>query len=408
MGWRYTVSSGQPPTGIFAAPRVERVHYGPGCLAGLPAEVDRLEASRVLVITGHTLIAEGKLLHRVRDLLGGRCVGVFGETRQHVPRPSVLAAARAAQEAEADLLISFGGGTPIDTAKLVALCLAENITEADQLDNFRIIFQYPDKVEVPAVRGPCLPHISISTTLSAGEFTNFAGATDEARGVKDLYTGEGLWASAAFLDPEVTVATPGWLWASTGIRAVDHAVETVCSRSAVPFADALALESLRLLFQHLPVATSDRQDLAAAAYCQLAAWMSIYSLTNVQVGLSHGLGHQLGARSNVPHGVTSCIMLPRVMEFNRPVTARQQRRIAEAVGVDTRRLSDESAAIAAVEELERLIDRLGIPRRLRDWGVSEKDLAAIARDALEDLVVATNPRPITSPEELVDLLHRAL
>ena len=157
---------------------------------------------------------------------------------------------------------------------------------------------------------PCLPQISISTTLSAGEFSNFAGATDEERKVKDLYTGDGLWVSAAFLDPVVTTATPGWLWASTGIRAVDHAIETVCSRISFPFSDGLALEALRLLRQHLPRSTSDRNDLESAGYCQVAAWMSIYNLTNVQVGLSHGLGHQLGARNDVPHGVTSCIMLP--------------------------------------------------------------------------------------------------
>ena len=116
--------------------------------------------------------------------------------------------------------------------------------------------------------------------------------------------------------------------------------------------------------QHLPRSTSDRDDLESAGYCQVAAWMSIYNLTNVQVGLSHGLGHQLGARNDVPHGVTSCIMLPRVMEFNRSVTAPQQRRIAEAMGVDTRNANDNEAAAAAVSALENLIDTLGISRRL--------------------------------------------
>ena len=214
--------------------------------------------------------------------------------------------------------------------------------------------------------------------------------------------------SAAFLDPAVTTATPGWLWASTGIRAVDHAIETVCSRISFPFSDGLALEALRLLQQHLPRSASNRDDLESSGYCQLAAWMSIYNLTNVQVGLSHGLGHQLGARNDVPHGVTSCIMLPRVMEFNRSMTAPQQRRIAEAMGVDTRNADDDEAAAAAVSALENLIDTLGIPRRLSDWGVSEADLALIAQDALEDLVVATNPRPIATQEEVVELLHRAL
>ncbi len=395
------------PTGSFTSPQVKRVHYGEGCLSALPAAVDELGGTRAFIITGNSLMQQGTILGQIQELLGDRFAGVFADTRQHVPRDTVLAATRAAQSADADLLISFGGGTPNDTAKLVALCLAENVTDENQLDRYRVRFQYPDKLEIPAVNNPCLPHISISTTLSAGEFTNFAGATDEERKVKDLYTGEGLWVSTAFLDPAVTTATPGWLWASTGIRSVDHAIETVCSKISFPFSDGLALESLRLLHQNLARSTSDRDDLVSAGYCQVAAWMSIYALTNVQMGLSHGLGHQLGARNDVPHGVTSCIILPRVMEFNRPVTAPQQRRIAEAMGVDTRNANDDEAAAAAVSALENLIDTLGIPRRLSDWGVSEADLALIAQDAMEDLVVATNPRPIASQEEVVDLLLRA-
>lgn len=397
----------------FSNSRIDKVYYGQGCLANLPSEVDRLGASRVFIITGHSLKEQGTLLGRIQDLLGDRCAGVFAETRQHVPRETVLAATRAAQKVDADLLISFGGGTPNDTAKLVALCLAENITSTDQLDRYRIRFQYPDKLDVPTPTNPCLPHISITTTLSAGEFTNFAGSTDTDRKVKDLYTGENLWVSAAFLDPEVTTATPGWLWASTGIRAVDHAIESVCSKSAMPFADALALEALSMLFQHLPPSTRDREadkndDLTSAGYCQVAAWMSFHAGTNVWVGLSHGIGHQLGARADVPHGVTSCIMLPRVMEYNRSVTAPQQRRIAGAMGIETEGMSDEEASIAAVSALEDLIDRLGVPRRLRDWGVSQEDFAPIVHDAMEDMVVAFNPRPIANQEELVELLQRAL
>ena len=397
----------------FSNSRIDKVYYGQGCLANLPAEVDRLGGSRVFIITGNSLKEQGTLLGRIQDLLGDRCAGVFAETKQHVPRESVLAATRAAQKADTDLLVSFGGGTPNDTAKLVALCLAENITSTDQLDRYRIRFQYPDKLDVPTPTNPCLPHISITTTLSAGEFTNFAGSTDPDRKVKDLYTGENLWVSAAFLDPEVTTATPGWLWASTGIRAVDHAIESVCSNSAMPFADALALEALSMLFQHLPPSTTNlesgkNEDLTSAGYCQVAAWMSFHAGTNVWVGLSHGIGHQLGARADVPHGVTSCIMLPRVMEYNRSVTAPQQRRLAEAMGIETGGMSDEEASIAAVSALEDLIDRLGIPRRLRDWGVTQEDFAPIVQDAMEDMVVAFNPRPIANQEELVELLQKAL
>ena len=387
---------------------LEKVIFGPGSLAKLPDQVDRLGGRRAFIVTGNTLATKTDLVERVKTALGDRCAGVFHDSQQHVPRPAVMEATEAARSADADLLISFGGGSPIDLAKMVALCLAEDIRTEEDLDGYRIRFQYPDQVDIPAVTNPALPQISISTTLSAGEFTCFAGCTDPVRQTKDLYFATQLIPRAAFLDPELAVATPGWLWGSTGIRSVDHAVEAVYSKNHQPFADALSLKALSMLFSHLPRASADPEDLAARGQCQVAAWMSIYSLPSVQVGLSHGIGHQLGARCNVPHGVTSCIMLPVVMDFNRPVTADRQALIAQAMGVDTRGLSDPEAAAAASDRLRGLVRELGIKDRLSDWGVTEADLPGIAADALEDLVVATNPRPVTSAEEVVELLRQVL
>lgn len=387
---------------------MEKVIFGPGCLSRLAEQVDRLGGKRVFVITGNTLATQTDLVDRVKNTLGDRCAGVYNKTKQHVPRQSVLEATEAARSAGADLIVSFGGGSPVDAAKMVALCLAENVRSEAELDRYRIRFQYPDVVEIPSMTRPAPPHISISTTLSAGEFTAFAGCTDPARQTKDLYFSNEMMPRVAFLDPELTVATPGWLWGSTGIRSVDHCVESVYSKIHQPFADALGLKALSMLFEYLPRASRDSNDIAARGQCQVAAWMSIYSLPSVQVGLSHGIGHQLGARCDVPHGVTSCIMLPVVMDFNRPVTADRQKFIADAMGVDTSSMTDEQAAAAASDRLRGLVQELGIKNRLSDWGVTEKDLPGIATDALEDLVVATNPRPVTSNEQVVELLRSVL
>ena len=142
------------PTGSYASLQVKRVHYGEDCLSALPATVDKLRGTRVFIITGHSLMQQGTILGRIQELLGDRCVGVFSDTRQHVPRATVLEATRAAQSGDADLLVSFGGSTPNDTAKLVALCLAENVTDERQLDRYRIRFQYPDQVEIPEAPNP--------------------------------------------------------------------------------------------------------------------------------------------------------------------------------------------------------------------------------------------------------------
>jgi alcohol dehydrogenase len=313
---------------------------------------------------------------------------------------------KAAKKAGADVFVSVGGGSPIDSARAMALCLAEGLTEACQLDNYMVKFQYPDKVEIPSMRREAIPHISISTTLSMAEFTNIAGITDEERKVKDLYIDNNLMVKVAILDPEMTVTTPAWLWGSTGIRSMDHAVESICSISHMPLNDALSLAAISMLFEHLPTSTEDPKDIAARGQCQIAGWMSIFGITNVMVGLSHGIGHQLGAICNAPHGVTSCLMLPHIMEFNRPVTADRQAIIAKAMGIDTRGMTDEEAATKAADTLYNFIKDLKVSQRLRDWGVQEANFEVIADSAMQDMVVAGNPRPVRR-EDIIELLRKA-
>lgn len=400
------MSSAEAFFGKFDIPPMRRVWYGANCLEQLPQEVEQLGGRRVFVIASKTVAGETDLVGRLEELLGDKLVGVSAASKQHVPRQSVLAATEEARRLQADFLVSLGGGSQIDCAKAVALCLAEGISSPEALDHYRVLYEYPDKVTIPSLRGKAIPHITVGTTISAGEFTNIAGITDEVRKVKDLYIDDQLMPKVAFMDPTVTVYTPGWLWASTGMRAVDHSVEAYISKTHTPFTDALAFSALRMLFTYLPLASREADNLAAKVNCQLAAWMSIFGLLNVLLGLSHGIGHQLGARCNVPHGVTSCIMLPHVLEFNLPVTMERQAQLAEAMGVDTRGLSAEEAARAGIEALRNFIKGLGLPYRLRDANVRREDFDGIVKDAMEDLIVASNPRPATR-EDVYALLEAA-
>ena len=136
--------------------------------------------------------------------------------------------------------------------------------------------------------------------------------------------------------------------------------------------------------------------------------MSVCGLANVTLGLSHGIGHQLGARCDVPHGETSAVMMPHVMAFNREETMTRQAWTAEAMGVDIAGMSEAEAASAAADEVARLVkDDMGLPWRLRDVGVGHDDFPGIAKDALEDIIVASNPRQVRSTDEVIDLLHKA-
>ena len=307
----------RPLAGAFTLLPIDDVHYGPGALARLEATLEHYGVTRALLVTGTTLATKTDLVDRVRVAAGGRIAAVFHETTQHVHRGSVIRAIEAARACAADGIVSFGGGTPNDTGKAVVLGLAEDVAATGDFDRLRVRFEYPATVEVPPVTGEALPMVAISTTLSGGEFTHFAGVTDSERQVKDLYIDKKLAAHAVFLDPELTLATPDHLWLATGMRSVDHCIEALCSINAHPFTDALASEALAMLNRYLRECKADPGDLVARTQAHIAAWMSVCGLANVNLGLSHGIGHQLGARNDVPHGVTSCVMMPATMEFNK-------------------------------------------------------------------------------------------
>src|ERR1700744_1963901 len=262
----------------------------------------------------------------------------------HPPRVDVGAPANAARDVRADLVLTVGGGSVTDAAKMVGLCLGNDVTIPEQLDDFRAKITPEGKTERaptapegrtrrPLPKPPGVRFVAVPTTLSAGEFTSFAGCTDTARHVKESFGTALMMPSAVILDPAVTLHTPEWLFLSTGIRAVDHAVEDICSINPTPFSDGASLHALRLLSAGLRALKQNPDDLEARLNCQLGAWMSIMGSQNgVAKGASHGIGHVLGGAAGVPHGYTSCVMLPHVLRFNEPANAARQAMVAEALG----------------------------------------------------------------------------
>jgi alcohol dehydrogenase class IV len=267
------------------------------------------------------------------------------------------------------------------------------------------VFQLPDRLTIPALTRPKLPHLAIPTTLSGAEFTHIAGITRTDVGVKEIFLDPQLVPRVVFLDPTFTLPTPTTLWASTGLKALDHAIESVYSLKSNPFTDALCLEAVRQVFTHLERSVTRPDDLALRLALQHASWLACYGITNTWVGLGHALCHQVGARCGVPHGIAAGILLPHAMAFNRPVTLERQALLAQAMAIEGVTLA--ASATEAADRVAGLVARLGVPQRLRDVGVSRTALGAIADHTARDFVVRTNPRPIRSAAEIRALLEEA-
>jgi len=318
----------------------------------------------------------------------------------HTPRHAVVEATAMARDARADLIVTVGGGSITDGAKAVQLCLANNISNAEAIDGLRPI-KGPDGTVAPppSMKPPTVPQVTVPTTLSAGEFSAISGVTDERHRVKELIRHPGIIPRTVVLDPAVTVHTPEWLWLSTGIRAVDHCVEGICSGEANPFADAQALHGLSLLSRGLPRVKADPANLEARLDCQIGSWLSMGPLASgVPMGASHGIGYVLGAMFEIPHGHTSCVMLPAVMRWNKEVNRERQALVAAAMG---------HANEDAGDVLDQFIAGLEMPRSLGAVKIGRESFGKMAEQAMDTPWVPRNPRPITGPAQVREILELA-
>jgi alcohol dehydrogenase len=359
----------QPFAGEFTLTPIEQVISGSGVVASALADaLDRRGCQRAVIVTGRTLAASS-VLTDVRCALGHRLAAVFMGARQHVPAGSVAALVAELRRVDADAVVSLGGGSPIDTAKMAVHALL------------------PEPGEGMPGRMDALLHVAIPTTLSAGEFTSVAGITDEGSRIKRAVVDPRLAPRVVFTDPTLTLPTPDWLWAATGIRALDHAIESSYSSRHHPLSDALAARGIRLLLEHLPpsIHCTGPERVDHRGHCQLAAWLSVFGITNAGFGLSHAFGHQIGPRWHVPHGITSCITLPHVMRFMADRVPERFAPIAEGFGVSFDAAAPHPAALQCADRLTAFISQFDLPQRLREVDVPREridDLAGIVHEML--------------------------
>lgn len=386
-------------SGRVVLSKMDEVQFGKPAAQAVAELARRYDAQRVFLMVSGTLNRETDEIEKLRRALGNHCVGTFDRMPPHTPRKAVIEAAEMAREAKADLIVTLGGGSITDGAKAVQLCLANDIRRPEDLDKVRSVKQPDGSMGPPPMNRPTVRQISVPTTLSAGEFSGISGVTDERTKVKELFRHPEIIPQAVVLDPAVTVHTPMWLWLSTGIRAVDHCVEGVCSGEANPYGDASALHGLSLLTRGLPRVMDNPKDLQARLDCQIGSWLSMAPLAaGVPMGASHGIGYVLGAVFDIPHGHTSCIMLPAAMRWNKPANAERQKLISTAMGQPGREAGD---------VLDDFIRGLGMPRSLREVKVGKEHFERISTQAMGTPWIPRNPRPIPTPAEVREILELA-
>ena len=385
--------------GIHHWPAQERVIYGKPAAEALLDEVRRAGAQRVFVTTTRS-ITNGALVGGIVSALGERFAGKFDAIAAHSPREAVISGAEALRESRADLVVAVGGGSVIDATKVMFLAIWRGARTVQELS------------ALAGVRGGANPEasawgmdpqplrmIAIPTTLSAAEFYTSAGVTDLQRHVKQMYSHPLAVPKAVILDPAATLETPIDLLLSTGMRAVDHAVEGWCSVRAAPIADACNRESMRLLADSLARIRRDAGDLEARSLAQHGMWLSrIATMAGIPYGASHGIGYLLGGGRGVPHGITSCVTLPAVLTWNASVKAPRQAQVSESFG---------GVGEPAGEVLRRFVASLGQPVRLRDVGIAHDELPAIAAAWDGTGPIATNPRPVRGKDDLLEILEIA-
>ena len=371
----------------------------PVALARLASE---LGAERVFLLASNSLQQASASFRDVRDALGFRYAGLFHQIGAHSPRRDVLQALQAVRAAEADLLVSIGGGSIIDACKAVQLAIDQDIHSEAQLLQYA---QFSDGTRGPRAgdlslfgNGSSIRQVAIPTTLSGAEYSNNAGILDTDSASKEGYRGVDLCPQKIIYDPALSLHTPQWLWLSTAIRSLDHAIEGYCSRDSNAFLDGHFLHAMRLFAESLPQTLRDPEDLAARSLSQQAVWLACCGLGSVSHGASHGIGYILGSLCGVPHGYTSCVMLPAVLQWTAKSNGERQEAIAAALG------RPEQSASVAVRDL---IASLELPGSLQAVAVKPDQLEEIAARAIRHPVVRKNPRPLETADELMEILQLA-
>ena len=367
---------------------------GPGCADSLPAEIKARGFKKALIVCGKRSAASAEL-KGILDNLDANGIG-YVVYPGSVPNPTVTAVMEGVKVLQAegcDFVMSFGGGSPHDCAKGIALVDANG-------GNIK------DYEGVNKSAKPQTPLIAINTTAgTASEMTVFCIITDEERHVKMAIVDEHTNPVLAVNDPNLMVSMPKGLTAATGMDALTHAVEAYVSTAATPVTDACAEKAIKLIQEYLRDAVKDGNDMVARDKMAYAEFLAGMAFNNASLGYVHAIAHQFGGFYNLPHGVCNAILLPAVQEYNAQVVPDRLKDVAEFMGVDVSGMSDAEGAAAAIDAIKKLSADVEIPKGFEELGAKKEDFDILATNALKDACGATNPKQATK-EEIIEILNK--
>jgi alcohol dehydrogenase len=373
-----------------------RVVMRAGAVDDLAQELDMAGITRAMLVCGPRT-ARSQLMPRIRERIGDRLVAMFDDVTQHADVAAVEHAAARASGARIDGLLAVGGGSASDSAKAIAIVLAEG----GPLARHANLFTPPDRYVQRTLPHPKLPLIVVPTTASAAEVTPGLGIR-AADGRKLLFWDPKLAPRTIVLDPLANVEVPAEVMATTGMNAVAHCVEGLYSRVHNPISDALAIAGLRALGAGLPAMVREPSSVEARAQVLTGAHLSGMVIANARVGIHHGVCHGLGSLGGLSHGVANAILLPHAMRFNRAVAYEALVTVAKAMGRDDAHATPD-AAIECIVELQHAAR---VPTRLRDAGLDRSLFPQLVALALGDRGLYFNPRP-ASGDDVLALLEAA-
>ena len=355
---------------------------GVGCLKQIITYIKPMAFRKALIVSDHFLV-ESNLIQKITDLLAE--AGIFFIIYDQVsPNPTVTQVEyglKLFKDNGCDFLISFGGGSPHDCAKAIAL-LATNGGDIRSYVGL-------NKSKVPSA-----PLIAVNTTAGTGsELTRFCVITDLERHLKMTITDWHVTPIIAVNDADLMIGMPPGLTAATGIDALTHAIEAYVSTNATPVTDCKALKAIELIVNYLPLAVKNGKDIKAREMMVYAEYLAGIAFNNASLGYVHAMAHQLGGLYNLPHGLANALLLPAVAQFNLPTVPQKYADITRALGMDTTGLSLEQAGQLGITAIGQLIKDLGIPQSLSTVrGFTIDDIPKLASNALQDGCAPTNPR----------------
>lgn len=373
-------------------------YFGPGARKELPGVVARLGYKKALVVTDKGLMKFG-VAKMVLDVLDEAAIPykIYDEVKPNPTVTNVKMGVEACKKAEADFIIAIGGGSSMDTAKGIGIiCNNPEFSDVISLEG------------VADTKKKTVPIIALPTTAgTAAETTINYVIIDEEKQKKMVCVDPNDIPAVAIIDAELMYSLPKSLTAATGMDAMTHAIEGLITKGAWELSDMFEIKAIEMIHKYLPIAVNEPTNPVGRDGMAVAQYVAGMAFSNVGLGVDHGMAHPLSALHDIPHGVACAMLLPTVMKFNAPAALPKYVDIAKALGVYKDGMTQQEAADAACTEIDNLSRLVGIPTHLSELGITEKDIDALADQAIVDVCTPGNPREVTR-DDIVALYKQIL